>query len=176
VLGGAAIGALAGVLASLLLRWLGARASIITLLAAYAGYLIAETRIGVSGVMASLACGLIISRSVRGAEAQQRQQLDMWWKQLGWIANSALFLLAGATITLAMFEERWLAMLLGIAAALLTRLTGVWAAGGLTSLIPRQDSISVGYRLMMTVGGVRGAVTLALALSLPVELEGWWTV
>ena len=29
---------------------------------------------------------------------------------------------------------------------------------------------------MMTLGGVRGAVTLALALSLPVELEGWWTV
>jgi CPA1 family monovalent cation:H+ antiporter len=176
VLGGAAIGALAGVLASLLLRWLGARASIITLLAAYAGYLIAETRIGVSGVMASLACGLIIGRSVRGAEAQQRQQLDLWWKQLGWIANSALFLLAGATITLSMFEQRWLAMLLGIAAALLTRLLGVWAAGGLTSLIPAQESIPAGYRLMMTLGGVRGAVTLALALSLPVELEGWWTV
>jgi len=176
VLGGAAVGALAGVLASLLLRWLGARASIITLLAAYAGYLIAETRIGVSGVMASLACGLIISRSVRGAEAQQRQQLDLWWKQLGWIANSALFLLAGATITLPMFEQRWLAMLLGIAATLLTRLLAVWAAGGLTSLIPAQESVPTAYRLMMTLGGVRGAVTLALALSLPVELEGWWTV
>ena len=28
----------------------------------------------------------------------------------------------------------------------------------------------------MSAGGLRGAVTLALALSLPVELEGWWTV
>ena len=70
----------------------------------------------------------------------------------------------------------FMAMLLGIAAALLTRLIGVWAAGGLTSLIPRQDSIPAAHRLMMTVCGVRGAVLLALAVSLPVELEDWWTV
>jgi CPA1 family monovalent cation:H+ antiporter len=176
VLGGAAIGTLSGVLAALLLRWLGERASIITLLTAYASYLVAETRVGVSGVMASLACGLIIGRSMRGAEAQQLKQLEEWWHQLGWIANSALVLLAGATITLAMFEQRWLAMLLGIAAVLLTRLIGVWTAGGLTSLVPGQEPIPTAYRLMMTLGGVRGAVTLALALSLPVELEGWWTV
>ena len=35
-------------------------------------------------------------------------------ENIGWIANSGLFLLAGATITLAMFEERWLAMIIGI--------------------------------------------------------------
>ena len=176
VLGGAAIGTLSGVLAALLLRWLGERASIITLLTAYASYLVAETRVGVSGVMASLACGLIIGRSMRGAETQQLKQLEEWWQQLGWIANSALFLLAGATITLAMFEQRWLAMLLGIAAVLLTRFIGVWTAGGLTSFVPGQEPIPTAYRLIMTLGGVRGAVTLALALSLPVELEGWWTV
>ena len=28
----------------------------------------------------------------------------------------------------------------------------------------------------MSVGGLRGAVTLTLALSLPLDLEGWWTV
>ena len=67
-------------------------------------------------------------------------------------------------------------MLIGIAAAILTRSMVVWVAGGLTSIIPGHQSVSNAYRLMMSVGGIRGAVTLALALSLPLELEGWWTV
>ena len=46
----------------------------------------------------------------------------------------------------------------------------------LTALLPAQQPIPAAYRLLMSLGGVRGAVTLALALSLPVELEGWWTV
>ena len=53
---------------------------------------------------------------------------------------------------------------------------GVWIAGGLTSVIPGQQPMTNPYRTMMSVGGLRGAVTLALALSLPLELEGWWTV
>jgi len=53
---------------------------------------------------------------------------------------------------------------------------GVWIAGGLTSVIPGQQAVCGAYRTLMSVGGLRGAVTLALALSLPLELEGWWTV
>ena len=70
----------------------------------------------------------------------------------------------------------FMAMLLGIGAAIVTRSMTVWIAGGLASAIPRQQAISNAYRIMMSVGGLRGAVTLALALSLPLELEGWWTV
>jgi len=109
-------------------------------------------------------------------KTDQLQQVNAWWKQLGWVANSSLFLLSGATITLLMFEERWLAMLLGIGAAILTRSIGVWVAGGLTSVMPGQQPVTNAYRIMMSAGGLRGAVTLALALSLPLELEGWWTV
>lgn len=60
--------------------------------------------------------------------------------------------------------------------ALVTRFIAVWTAGSLTSLIPGQQPVPTAYCLVMTLGGVRGAVTLALALSLPVQLEGWWTV
>ena len=67
-------------------------------------------------------------------------------------------------------------MLIGIAAALVTRLVSVWSACSLTSVIPGQQAISTDFKLLMTFGGLRGAVTLALVLSLPTELEGWWTV
>ena len=173
--GGLITGVLFGLLAAVLIRWLD-RAVIVSLLAAYAAYLIAETQFGVSGVMSSLACGLLLGRALRRLKNGRRQQVDIWWNHIGWIANSSLFLLAGATVTLLMFEERWLAMLMGIGAALLTRMLGVWTACSLASALPGQQALDTPYRLVMSLGGLRGAVTLALALSLPLELEGWWTV
>jgi CPA1 family monovalent cation:H+ antiporter len=173
-LGGLAVGVLFGVAAHALIRWLN-RPLIVSLLIAYSAYLIAETQLHVSGIMSSLACGLMVSRSMHRTRPHQRAEVDLWWAQLGWIANSSLFLLAGATVTLAMFTERWLAMLIGIGAVLITRLIGVWTVTAISSAIPGQQRIPAGYRVVMTVGSLRGAVTLALALSLPVDLEGWWT-
>jgi CPA1 family monovalent cation:H+ antiporter len=173
--GGTGVGLVLGLAAGLLMRWFE-RPIIVSLLAAYASYLIAETQLGVSGVMAVLACGLVSGHLHRQQKPEQYPNTDNWWAQLGWLANSSLFLLAGVTITLPMFQERWLAMLLGIGAALLTRALGVWMVGALTAIVPGQTPVSTAYRLLMVAGGLRGAVTLALALSLPVELEGWWTV
>lgn len=174
-LGGLGIGLIFGLLAALLIRWLD-RAVIVSLLTAYGSYLVAETLLEVSGVMACLGCGLLLHHILLRLKAEQIAPVDVWWKQMGWIANSSLFLLAGATITMAMFEERWLAMLIGIAAAVMVRTAIVWIAGAITTAIPGQHTISPAYRLIMSLGGLRGAVTLALALSLPLELEGWWTV
>jgi len=173
--GGLALGLLFGVAGRWLIRWLG-RAVIVSLLAAYASYLVAETWLGVSGVMATLACGLWIGHALRSDLGPVSESLVAGWEQLGWVANSALFLLAGVTITVTMFEERWLAMLLGIGAVLVTRLLVVWLTAGLTSLTPGQQPISIASRTLLVAGGLRGAITLALALSLPLELEGWWTV
>lgn len=173
-LGGLAVGLFTGALAGWLIRWLN-QAVIISLLTAYAAYLLAETQFGVSGVMASLASGLWLGRLLQKKNDDYARLIGDWWANLGWIANSSLFLLAGATITLAMFEARWLAMLIGIGAALSTRVLAVWLVAGLVAVTPRQQAISNAYRLLMAFGGLRGAVTLALALSLPLELEGWWT-
>lgn len=172
--GGLGIGLFTGVLAGWLIHRLN-RAVIISLLAAFSCYLVAETQLHVSGIMASLACGLYLAHALGKHTADTVRHVNDWWENIGWIANSGLFLLAGATITLGMFEERWLAMLIGIFAALLTRALNIWLTAGLVALTPARK-LSTGYRLMMTFGGLRGAVTLALALSLPLELEGWWTV
>lgn len=173
--GGLALGLLFGVAGRWLIRWLG-RPVIVSLLAAYGSYLVAEIWLGVSGVMATMACGLWIGHALRSDLAPAVKTLASGWEQLGWVANSALFLLAGVTITVAMFEERWYAMLLGVGAVLVTRLLVVWLTAGLTSLTPGQQPISMACRAILFAGGLRGAVTLALALSLPLELEGWWTV
>ncbi len=173
--GGLGTGLVVGIIAGWLIQLL--RQPVVTsLLAAYGAYLLAETQLHVSGIMACLACGLWLGHKLEIIKAEHHSAVSDWWENLGWIANSALFLLAGATVTLNMFEERWLAMLIGIGAALLTRLISVWSACSLASATPGQQKISGDYKLLMTFGGLRGAVTLALVLSLPTELEGWWTV
>ncbi len=174
--GGLIVGGATGLFATLLIRLLD-RCAMISLITAWGGYLVAESVFGVSGVMATLASGLIVGYAVRTARQQDAlQEVESWWLHLGWISGSMLFLLAGATFTLDMFEERWLAMLTGIGAALFSRWLGVRVAAGAASRLPAQQSIPPGYRTLMIFGSLRGTVTLALALSLPVELEGWWTV
>ena len=172
--GGLLVGAITALAGWITLR-LTSHASIVTLLAAFGCYLVAEQVLHVSGIMASLACGLMLRCVIKGNDAST-DRLNYWWSQLGWIANSSLFLLAGVTVTLTMFQERWLAMLIGIGAALLARMIALWSGCTLASMLPGQENISNGYRLVLWLGGTRGAVTLALALSLPTDLPGWWTV
>jgi len=67
-------------------------------------------------------------------------------------------------------------MLIGIAAVLIARAVGIMGGVRLISFIPSVERISMGEQRLMFMGGLRGAVTLALALSLPLELDYWWTV
>lgn len=173
-LGGLLVGAITAMAGWGVLRLVN-HSSIVTLLAAFGCYLVAEQILHVSGVMASLACGLILRCAIKGNDVST-DRLNHWWSQLGWMANSSLFLLAGVTVTLTMFQQRWLAMLIGIGAALLARLIAIWGGCTVASILPGQENISSGYRLVLWLGGTRGAVTLALALSLPTDLPGWWTV
>lgn len=87
-----------------------------------------------------------------------------------------IFLLAGITITTDMFTQQWLAMLLGILAVLIARAIGIYAFVPLVSALPGVEKISRPYQTLLYWGGVRGAVALALALSLPVSLDYRWTI
>lgn len=85
----------------------------------------------------------------------------------------------GMTITMAMFTERWLAMLIGIGAVLLIRALVVYGLLGMHAVAATRfggNPVPSGHRSILLWGGLRGAVTLALALSLPVEIPYWWTI
>jgi CPA1 family monovalent cation:H+ antiporter len=75
-----------------------------------------------------------------------------------------------------MFTERWLAMLIGIAGVIIARAIGIFTFVPLLSRILPVDAIPRSYQAVMFWGGLRGAVTLALALSLPTTLDYWWTI
>jgi CPA1 family monovalent cation:H+ antiporter len=143
---------------------------------AYGSFLIAEDYLGVSGMMAVLASGLIMNKAhEKFIPAEDRTFIHYWWEVISFFANSMIFILLGVTITFTMFQERWLAMLIAIAAVLLTRAIAIF---GLLPLLTFKikEPVDEPTKKILFWGGTRGAVTVALALSLPIELNAWWTI
>jgi len=173
--GGGLAGALVGGTAFLALRVIdGAVArGVISLIAAYGAFLLAESQ-HVSGVMAAMSAGLLLGHSLRkSADVQGLREL---WEYKAWLANALLFLIAGISFQLAMFTEQWLAMLIGILGVLVARALNVYALVPLLGRLPGITPLPRDWRPVVWWGGVRGAVTLALALSLPLSLDYWWTI
>lgn len=161
--GGIALGVLLGYPSKYLLTLLDRTYQQLLLLSiALGGFAFAE-HLGVSGVMTVLVAGLLIK--------QQEKQ----WQTTAFTASSIMFLLAGMTITVAMFDTRWVAMLWGILAVLFARGLGLLLFMPLANACSTMP-ISKKEGVLLYWGGTRGTVTLALALSLPTTLESWFTV
>ncbi len=173
-------GCLTGLLVGLLFGFLQKKVKqvlligVMSLAAAYGSYLLAEYFM-VSGVMSTLLAGLsfsILSQSEKGPSDAGNNYL---WNALSHVANVSVFLVVGAVITLEMFEQRWLAMLIAIIAILLARAISVYGVLAFFALF-KSLKVSLPAQTVMVWGGLRGAVTLALALSLPTSLDYWWTI
>ena len=171
-LGGLAFGAVAGRLFGAVLPLLGGlRSAEVTLSVAlpYIVYLMAEEALHISGVVAVVAAGL-----TAGAVARVRIRPGNWryvervWTQIDFWASSLIFVIA-ATLVPKLLEavelrHAWL-LLIVIAAALLSRAAVLFGVLPLLSALRFSQKISGAYKLAITWGGLRGAVTLALALS-----------
>ena len=151
--------------------------AMITLISAYTAFIVANEMLKVSGVMAVLITGLIMGRVIHNDFQDERGSfVDTFWSFNVHVAESLMFLLMGMTVTLAMFEQRWLAMLIGIAALLIARAIGIFGTGLLINRLPWTDALPGSYQGILFIGSLRGAVVLALSLSLPVDLPYWWTI
>ena len=175
--GGIAVGLVSGGIALAILRrsrrpHLQAFA---TIACAYSAYLAANDLLGVSGAMSVLAAGLLAG-SARRADAGRHDFMQELWEFTGQTTGSVIFLMAGVTITLNMFRDQWLAMLIGIGAVLTVRAAVVFGLLGPLSLVPRVPRIPLGQQAVLVWSGARGTMTVALALSLPLAVEAWYTV
>lgn len=178
LLGGLALGAIAGLAGHLLLRLVHDRHAgvVVTLAIVYATYLIAQDLLQVSGVMAVLACGLVIGSLQRRRMSEQHERVLEFWGLAGFLAASSIFLLAGITVNLEMFTHQWLAMLIAIGAVLAARILTILILLPLGLRWVAEPGLGMHGYTVIGWGGVRGAVTLALALSLPLEVTSWYTV
>jgi len=151
--------------------------ALVTLISAYTSFLLANEVLQVSGVMSVMVTGLIMGRVIHSDFQDERGSfVDNFWSFNVYVAEALVFLLMGVTISFAMFEERWLAMLIGIVAILIARAVGVFGMAPLINRLPWVEPIPLNYQKVLFMGSLRGAVVLALGLSLPIELDYWWTI
>ena len=119
---------------------------------------------------------LIGSLGKKAKHNESNQFVEEFWAFAAYIAEILIFLLAGVTITLSMFTDQWLAILIGIISVIIARILVIFGVFPMINLLPRVDPIPVKQQVILAWGGIRGTVTLALALSLPLTLEYWYTI
>jgi Na+:H+ antiporter len=177
-LGGLVVGALCGIAGAGLYRFFNTPVlhAVITVISACSAFYIAEHALHVSGIVAVLLAGLLMGEHHRQKAVVQDAFTPELWEFFSYCCNALLFLLVGVTITWHMFESHWLAMIIGIAAATLARVFVVYGVLPAGMYLFPGERIPGNYRPVMMWGGLRGAVSLALALSLPTTLEGWYSV
>lgn len=139
-------------------------------------FYVADHVLLVSGVVSVLSAGLLQGHQYRQKNRPDHGFTAEFWELNAYVANAILFVLAGVTITVPMFTGQWLAMVIGIAAAIIARLLVIYGLLPVFTAIPNIEKASGAYKHVMMWGGLRGAVSLALALSLPTEVEGWFTI
>jgi CPA1 family monovalent cation:H+ antiporter len=139
---------------------------LLTLALVMGGYALA-TRLHVSGPLAMVVAGLHIgNRGRRDAMSERtREHLDNFWELIDEVLNSVLFLLIGLEVLAVAGDPRVLAAgLLIIPVVLLARFVSVSVP---VALLRRYQQFSPGVVRVLTWGGLRGGISVALALSLP---------
>jgi monovalent cation:H+ antiporter, CPA1 family len=167
VLGGAALGLLLGLVAYLMLKRIDNYQVeiLISLALATAGYAWAE-RLHLSAAITAVTAGLLMGNQGRAFAMSERtrQHLDTFWELMDEILNALLFVLLGLQVlVLPVRREYVLAGVLAIAAVLLARLV---AAGVSLQLVRLVVSPAPHMVKLLTWGGLRGGLPVALALVL----------
>lgn len=141
----------------------------VTLIAAYGSYLVAE-HFNVSGAIAVVLTALFFGNygSTRGLNPRGVYAISVNWEFLGFIANSLIFLLIGIEMDPLTLLRSWWYILIAFLATLVARAFVVYL---LPPWLRGKQRVPHSYRPVMLWGGLRGAVSLALVLSLPFTLH-----
>jgi CPA1 family monovalent cation:H+ antiporter len=129
-------------------------------------YALAET-LHLSAPIAVVVAGLLIGNQGRALAMSEKtcEHLDSFWELVDEILNAVLFVLIGLEILVLQFNLSYL--LAGLAAILLV-LAARWVSVGIPiSLLRLRREFSPNVVKIMTWGGLRGGISVALALSLP---------
>ena len=141
----------------------------LTLSLAYLSFVVAEHFLHVSGVMAVVAAALVLGVWGRLVILPSEwHTMEEVWEQLGFWANSIIFLLVGLVVPslmVGMGKEFmiWLAAL--VAVALIARAVIIFVLLPLLERLNWSERVGGAYKVVMFWGGLRGAVSLALALA-----------
>jgi len=140
---------------------------------AYAAFILAQYYLNLSGVMAVVGAGLVIaSYGLTHFTPAVKQYMHQFWEYASFVANSFIFLLLGMTEDfldhgLGEWSHYLLIIGVSIAGILLARLVVVFGLVPILNRLPKAEHIDTKRQAVMFWGGLRGALPIGLAMSLP---------
>lgn len=138
---------------------------LLTLAIVMGGYTLAHY-IHVSGPLAMVAAGLITGNHSKktGMSEMTAEYIDKFWELMDEILNAILFVLIGLELLVIKVNEKILIVsLILITVSLAARYISVWFPA---VLIRQREKITRNTLLIITWGGLRGGISIALALSI----------
>ena len=137
----------------------------LTTVLAFGSYLLAE-QLHFSGVLAVVAAGLVNGNlGSQGMSPTTRIVLYNFWEYVAFLVNSLVFLLIGLQVNIPALLENWQPVLVAIFAVLVARIIVIYGFSWIINL--GRETIPVRWQHVLGWGGLRGAISLALVLSLP---------
>lgn len=170
--GGLIVGFVLGLLISLAISMINNPLieTTLTSVLAFGSYIVAE-QFHVSGVLSVVAAGIVSGNLGPSRMSPTTRILAFsFWEYAAFLANSFIFLLIGLQIDLNILITDWNAILWAILAVLVARAASIYGLSWIGSGVPMR------YKHILYWGGLRGAISLALALSLPASLGDQRTV
>ena len=167
VVGGAVLGSVLGYAASKITQTIDDPQVGITLttIVAYGSYLLAN-HLHLSGVIATASAGLMVGNfgAKKGMSTRTRTALESFWEYIAFVMNSLVFLLIGLEVHINALAHAWRPILFAIAAVMIGRSLSVYFLVPVSNLFA--EKIPFRWQHVIVWGGLRGALALALALSL----------
>ena len=172
-IGGIAFGAVLGYVGYKLLIMIEDDAKIgvlITLAVVMGGYSLASA-LHTSGPLAMVTAGLIVGNHIhkKTFSKSTNEFIDGFWELIDEILNTVLFVLIGFVAQTLQFETGFI--LISVIAIIVSLLARFISVGGLFSLLKHRSDKWLPITLVLTWGGLRGGISVALAMSIPL-IEG----
>ena len=139
----------------------------LTMIAAYGSFVGAE-EIQASGVIATVTAGMLAgSVAAPNMSTGTRVAVESFWEYVAFALNSIVFLLIGIAVPIGHLVQAWRPIALAFVAVTIGRAVVVYLASML--LEPTRERVPWRWRIMLVWGGLRGALSMVLALALPAD-------
>jgi CPA1 family monovalent cation:H+ antiporter len=172
-LGGAALGFVLGWITYRLIRSAdNYQLEVLLSLALVAGGYALVNRLHMSGPIAMVVAGLLIGNVGRAFAMSPgtADRLDVFWGLIDEVLNAVLFVLIGLVVLALTITGRYL--LAGLAAIPIVLLARLVSVGGPLRAMNRWGRFAPRTTRVLTWGGLRGGISVALALSIPTQMQG----
>jgi CPA1 family monovalent cation:H+ antiporter len=170
--GGILFGFVLGLVAYRMLKWIDNYSVevLITLAVVAGGYALAGA-LHLSGPLAMVVAGLLLGNHGRSFAMSEktRKNLDTFWELVDEVLNALLFVLIGFEVLV--LDLTWGVVLVGLLAIVVVLTARLTAVGATLNMLRLRKAYQPYTVRVMTWGGLRGGISIALALSLPASPE-----